>query len=438
VNTTLTRRSVPSIVAARSARIVVALLALGLTAGVVPTGKPEDVGLSSDRLQRIAQVMQRYIDTRQITGGVTVVSRKGRIAHFEAHGLMDVEAKTPMRKDAIFRMASMSKPVTGVAIMMLLEEGKIRLMDPVSKFIPEFKDSKVAMEKPRPSGPPAVAAGRSGQQAPQEIYTVPASREITIRDLMTHTSGLESGGAGTREGARVAPRNSTDNLAGYIPRLGAVPLDFQPGTAWRYSALAGIETLGRIVEVVSGMTFDQFLKQRIFDPLGMKDTAFYPTEDRMPRVVTLYNRVPAGLQRTETPSWLATRTLFSGAGGLWSTGEDYMQFAQMLVNGGELNGKRLLSPRTVDLMASNHVGSLFAEAGAARQGMGFGLTVEVVMDGIQANRRTSNGSFGWDGAFGTHFWVDRKEQLVGLLMIQEPVGALSRDFENAVMQAIVD
>ena len=217
-----------------------------------------------------------------------------------------------------------------------------------------------------------------------------------------------------------------------------MPLDFQPGTAWRYSALAGIETLGRIVEVVSGMTFDQFLKQRIFDPLGMRDTAFYPTEDRMPRVVTLYNRVPAGLQRTETPSWLATRTLFSGAGGLWSTGEDYVQFAQMLVNGGELNGKRLLSPRTVDLMASNHVGSLFAEASAARQGMGFGLTVEVVMDGIQANRRTSNGSFGWDGAFGTHFWVDRKEQLVGLLMIQEPVGALSRDFENAVMQAIVD
>jgi CubicO group peptidase (beta-lactamase class C family) len=170
----------------------------------------------------------------------------------------------------------------------------------------------------------------------------------------------------------------------------------------------------------------------------LKDTAFYPTDDRMPRVVTLYNHVPAGLQRTETPSWLATRTLFSGAGGLWSTGQDYMQFAQMLVNGGELNGKRLLSPRTVDLMTANHVGNLFAQASPARQGMGFGLTVEVVMDGIQANRRTSNGSFGWDGAFGTHFWVDRKEQLVGLLMIQEPVGALSRDFENAVMQAIVD
>jgi CubicO group peptidase (beta-lactamase class C family) len=437
VNTTLIRRGVRSSVAAGSARIVVALLALGLTAGVVPTGRPEDVGLSSDRLQRIAQVMQRYIDARQITGGVTVVSRKGRIAYFEAHGLMDVEAKTPMRKEAIFRMASMSKPVTGVAILMLLEEGKIRLTDPVSKFIPEFKDTKVAIEKPRPAGGAALAAGRGGQ-SPPEIYTVPASREITIRDLMTHTSGLESGGAGAREGAKIAPRNSTDTLAGYIPRLGAVPLDFQPGTAWRYSALAGIETLGRIVEIVSGVAFDQFLKQRIFDPLGMKDTAFYPADDRMPRVVTLYNRVPAGLQRTETPSWLATRTLFSGAGGLWSTGEDYMQFAQMLVNGGELNGKRLLSPRTVDLMASNHVGDLFAQASATRQGMGFGLTVEVVMDGIQANRRTSNGSFGWDGAFGTHFWVDRKEQLVGLLMIQEPVGALSRDFENAVMQAIVD
>ena len=144
------------------------------------------------------------------------------------------------------------------------------------------------------------------------------------------------------------------------------------------------------------------------------------------------------LTRDETPSWLATKTLFSGGGGLWSTPEDYLQFAQMLVNGGELNGKRLLSPRTVDLMASNHVGDLFTHAAIGRPGMGFGLTVEVVMDGIEANRRTSNGSFGWDGAFGTHFWVDRKEQLVGLLMIQEPVGALSRDFENAVMQAIVD
>jgi CubicO group peptidase (beta-lactamase class C family) len=258
---------------------------------------------------------------------------------------------------------------------------------------------------------------------------------------MTHTSGLESGGAGSREGERIAPRKTSDNLAGYIPKLGAVPLDFQPGTMWRYSALAGIEVLGRIVEVVSGQTLDVFLKQRIFDPLGMKDTGFGPTEVNQPRVVTLYRKVPTGLERQETPAWLATKTLFSGGGGLWSTAEDYTQFAQMLVNGGEVNGKRLLSPRTVDLMASNHVGQLFAESNqtGTRRGMGFGLTVEVVLDPIAANRRTSAGSFGWDGAFGTHFWADRKEQIAGIILIQQASNAqLSRDFENAVMQAVID
>jgi len=320
-----------------------------------------------------------------------------------------------------------------------MEEGKVRLTDPVSRFIPEFKDTKVAIAKPAPARAMPQPAGQP-PRAP-DIYTVPAEREITIRDLMTHTSGLESGGAGTREGARIAPRDTTKTLAEYVPKLGAVPLDFQPGTEWRYSALAGIETLGRIVEIASGMTFDQFLKQRICDPLGMKDTAFYPSEDRLSRVVTLYRPTPSGLERQETPAWLATRTLFSGGGGLWSTPEDYLQFAQMLANGGTLNGKRLLGPRTVEMMATNHVGDLYRGAGAgARElhGFGFGLTVEVVLNNVDANRRVSNGSFGWDGAFGTHFWVDPKEQLVGLLMVQEPVEPLKRDFENAVMQAIVE
>jgi CubicO group peptidase (beta-lactamase class C family) len=290
----------------------------------------------------------------------------------------------------------------------------------------------------RASAAPALPPAPGQPVREPEIYTVPAEREITIRDLMTHTSGLESGGAGSREGARIAPRSTSSTLAAYIPTLGAVPLDFQPGTQWRYSALAGIETLGRIVEVASGLTFDQFLKQRIFEPLGMKDTAFYPTDDRMARVVSLYERRDGKLSRTETPAWLATKTLFSGGGGLWSTAEDYIQFAQMLVNGGQLNGRRLLSPRTVDLMASNHVGDMYSGVGQRLKGMGFGLTVEVVLDNVAANRRESIGSFGWDGAFGTHFWIDRKEQLVGLLMVQEPVGQLSRDLENAVMQAIVE
>ena len=417
-------------------RLAVALLAVSLTAGVVANGKPEDVGMSSDRLQRINDVVQQYIASNQISGAVTVVARKGRIAHFEAQGLMDIETKTPMRKDAIFRMASMSKPVTGVAILMLMEEGKLRLTDPVSRFIPEFKNTKVAMLK-NPGAAPAP--GGRGQQPPPEIYTVPAERELTIRDLMTHTNGLETGGAGSREGSRIAPRSTTSTLAAYVPTLGAVPLDFQPGTQWRYSALAGIETLGRIVEITSGMTFDQLLKQRIFEPLGMKDTSFYPSDDRVARVVTLYERRDGKLNRIDTPAWLATKTLFSGGGGLWSTADDYIAFAQMLANGGTLNGKRLLSPRTIDLMASNHVADLYHGTGNQNlRGFGFGLTVEVVLDNIAANRRESAGSFGWDGAFGTHFWVDRKEQLTGLLMVQQPVEPLKRDFENAVMQAIVE
>jgi CubicO group peptidase (beta-lactamase class C family) len=413
---------------------------VGASFAAVSLGKPEDVGMSSERLQRINQVVQQYIESRQISGAVTMVSRKGRVAHFEAQGLMDIESKAAMKKDAIFRMASMSKPVTGVAILMLMEEGKLRLTDPVSRFIPEFKNPKVAMLKAPPAGaPPAAPAGGRGQAAPPEIYTVPGERELTIRELLTHTNGLETGGAGSREGARMSPRETNSSLAKYVPTLGAVPLDFQPGSQWRYSALAGIETLGRIVEIASGLTFDQFLKQRLFDPLGMKDTAFFPTDDRLPRVVTLYERKDGGLSRIDTPSWLATKTLFSGGGGLWSTAEDYMAFGQMLVNGGVLNGKRLLSPRTVDLMASNHVGELYSGAGNQRlKGMGFGLTVEVVLDNVAANRRESAGSFGWDGAFGTHFWVDRKEQLVGLLMVQESTGPLMRDFENAVMQAIVE
>jgi CubicO group peptidase (beta-lactamase class C family) len=431
---------------ARGAIVAFALPLLVSTLALVPTAKPEDVGMSSERLTRVARVAQDYVDSGQITGAVSVVARRGKIAYFEATGYMDLESKTPMRKDAIFRMASMSKPVTGVAILMLMEEGKIRLTDPVSRFIPEFKGIKVAVEKPpAPEAAPAPPAGRGrGRGAPPpEIDMVPATREITVRDLLTHTSGLESSGVGSREAARRAPRNATDTLATYVPRLGQGPLDFQPGTKWAYSLLSGMETLGRIVEIASGQTFDQFLKQRLFDPLGMKDTFFVVPDEKLPRVVTLYGR-PAqgdtsgqtGLQRQGTPSWLDTKTLFSGGGGLYSTAEDYIQFGQMLASSGELNGKRILSPRTVDLMASNHVGDLYE--GAGRRGMGWGLSVEVVMDPVAANRRTSAGSFGWDGAFGTHFWVDRKEKLVGLMMIQESVGAMTRDFENAVMQAIVD
>jgi CubicO group peptidase (beta-lactamase class C family) len=410
-------------------------LALPLPAQTLPKAKPEDVGLSTERLQRINEVIQRYIESQQISGAVTLIARKGRIAHYEAHGLMDIEAKTPIRKDVLFRMASSTKPVAGVAIMMLLEEGKVRLSDPVSKFIPEFKNAKVAVLKS--STPPPVT---SGQPPPApEIYTIPASREITVRDLLTHTSGLGSGGASAGEAGKVMQaRKPTDTLADFIPRLGALPLDFQPGTQFRYSGLAGIDVLSRIVEIASGLTFDQFLKTRIFDPLGMKDTFFALPQDRQARLMTLYRRAGDKLEKHPNQAMLMNSAYFSGAAGLVSTAEDYFHFAQMLANGGQLNGKRLLSPRTVALMSSNHTGEMFPGQLGRPVGMGFGFTVEVVVDPIKADSRRSVGSFGWDGAFGTHFWVDPKEQLVAVLMIQTANRGLHRDFENAVMQAIVE
>ena len=409
--------------------VVASLLTVAPTAAQVPAGAPDDVGLSAKRLERIGGMIQRAIDTRQISGAVTVVARRGRIAHFEAHGLMDIEANAPMRKDTIFPIASMTKPVTAVAILMLVEEGKVRLSDPVSRFIPEFKDTKVAM-------PRSGSAGGEG-----DIYTVPAKREVTVHDLITHTSGLGSGGAASAATAHIAPRDLTGTVADWAAKLGAAPLDFQPGTRWAYSGLAGIDTLGRIVEVASGLTFDEFLRQRVFEPLGMKDTAFNVPEDKKQRVVTLYRRTPDGLELRAVPAWVATTTLHGGGGGLWSTAEDYLQFAQMLVNGGELNGTRLLGSRTVDLMASNHVGNLYEKAGSVGggPGKGFGLTVDVVLDAVAARGdHRSTGSFGWGGAFGTTYWVDPKEDLTAVLMVQTPGGPLRADFQNAVMQAIVD
>ena len=340
--------------------LLFALLILApLRAGTVPTGKPEDAGMSSQRLRRIHEAIQRHIDAGEISGAVTLVARRGRIVHFEAHGLMDIEAKRPMEKDAIFRLASMTKPITGVAVMMMLEEGKLRLNDPVSKFIPEFKKSKVA-----------VAVGNS-----KDFYLMPADRELTIRDMLTHTNGLMTGGVGSKSGP---PRFAEgDTLANYIPRLGATPLDFQPGTQWAYSGYAAPDTLSRIVEIVSGQPYDEFLRTRIFEPLGMKDTFFYPPDDRRPRMVTLYRKSPNGLVKADNQDGFSVKTYFSGGGGLMSTAEDYVQFAQMLLNGGELNGKRLLSPRTVDLMASNHVGDMFnGKLGRPAHGMGFGLIVQ--------------------------------------------------------------
>jgi CubicO group peptidase (beta-lactamase class C family) len=404
--------------------LVVALLALPLVAATTKA-KPEEVGLSSERLPRIHAAIERHIAAGDIAGAVTLVARKGRLAYLEAQGVMDLASKKPMATDTIFHLASMTKPIVGVAILMLMEEGKLRLTDPVSKFIPEFKSLQVAVTmEPRPGQPPA---------SEPQFYTVPANREITIRDLLTHTSGLVSGGISATEAAKV-PRQRTDTLAEYIPRLAAVPLAFQPGSRWAYSPGAGFDTLGRVVEVISGQTFDEFLRARIFGPLEMRDTFFYPPENRLSRVATIYQRTPQGLQKAEDQR-VTPGKMFSGGGGLMSTAEDYLQFAQMLLNGGVLNGRRLLSPATVELMSAVHLQDTFPGRAAGRS---WGLSVQVVSNPIAAAMRVGPGSYGWDGAYGTHFWNDPKEKIVGLLMVQTANRDIDRDFENAIMQSIVD
>jgi CubicO group peptidase (beta-lactamase class C family) len=414
-----------------------ATLALPLAAAV-PTGKPEDAGFSSERLGRIKEAVQRHLDAGSLSGAVTLVARRGRIAHFEAHGLMDVESKKPMPKDGIFRLASMSKPITAVAVLMLVEEGKVRLNDPVSRFLPEYKGMKVAVPKAG-AGAPAAGGGRGRGGPPPEVDLVPAAREITVRDLLTHGSGLQSGGAGNAQPG--APQRApTDTLATYIPKLGAVPLDFQPGTLWRYSGLAGFDILSRIVEIASGQTYDRYLRTRLLDPLGMKDTGFFVPADKRSRLVTLYTRGQGGtLQRAPDQNGLSSEVYFSGAGGMVSTAEDYLQFAQMLINGGELNGRRYLGPKTIELMASNHTGDMVnGQFGRPARGMGFGLGVQVVEDPVAADLRQSKGTFGWAGAYGTNQNMDPQEKMVTIIMMQTATGGLQRDFENAVMQAIVN
>jgi CubicO group peptidase (beta-lactamase class C family) len=410
--------------------LVAAVLAWPITAAT-PTAKPEDVGFSSERLHRINDLVQRHITAGSFSGAVTLVARNGRIAHFEAQGLMDIEARKPMQKDAIFKIMSMTKPVVGVSIMMMIEEGKVRLTDPVSKFIPELKGLTVAVPMAgAPGAPPA--GGRGAAPAEPRYYTVPAEREITIRDLLTHTSGLVSGGLSGTEARKVALKGK-ESLADYIPRLGGVPLDFQPGARWAYSAQAGFDTLARVVEVVSGMPFDQFTKTRIFDPLGMKDTFFYPA-DGNPRMVTRYSRGQSGQLEKQGLANFFNGAYFSGGGGLMSTAEDYLQFGQMLVNGGRLNGKVLLSPRTVEMMGSVHAPDTLP---GRPRGEGYGLSMRVVNDPVGRNTFLSQGSFGWSGAYGTHFWVDPKEKIVAVLMTQTSNNEIRGDFENAVMYALL-
>ena len=404
--------------------------AITLAAEIPWASSPEEVGMSAERLEQINTVMQRHIEAGDIQGAVTAVARRGKLVHFEAHGLMDVEGERPMQEDSVFIMMSSSKPVLGVAAMIMVEEGLIRPEDPVSMYLPEFADMQVAvLKEPVDEN---ISPQRVDRNNIPEHRLVPAKREITIHDLLTHTSGLGTGGLGSLVAERAPfPLPSDRTLATEMSRYASSPLDFQPGERWSYSGLVGLDVVARIIEVVSGQPYDEFIDQRIFEPLDMNNTWFnVPEEYRDRRVVIKDRDMSMFFDRTTN--------YYSASAGLNSVAEDYLKFEQMLVHGGELFGNRILSPRTIEMMSSDQANGLYSGLGRTQRGMGFCYTVYAVEDKIASGARRSNGAFGWGGAFGTRTWSDPEEELTGVLLLQQPHRRTQYDFENAVQQAIID
>ena len=353
---------------------------------------PEGVGVSAERLERIRPVMQDYVDKGHLPGFLTVVARHGKIVHFETIGMRDVENKKPVEPDTIFRIYSMSKPITSVAVMMLYEEGRFQLGTPVSKFIPEFENMKVYNE--------------------DQTEILDAKKKITIKHLLMHTAGLTYGWGNKPVDARYKEANIFERgtmLTDMVKKLGDIPLVHEPGERWTYGV--STDVLGYLVEVVSGMPFDQFLRNRLFEPLGMIDTGFSVPPEKVDRFAALYrhNRREGQKKRVERDAPLANDELSffpSGGGGLVSTAADYMRFSQMLLNGGELDGVRILGKKTVELMRYPHHDDWF--------GLGF----RVVTRKNSPNILDSVGNFSWGGAAATTFWIDPEEKLIGLLMTQ--------------------
>ncbi len=377
----------------------------------LPTTEPKTVGMFKDRLDRIGAAMQRFIDTGQAPGLLTVVARHGKVVYANTQGYANVAQKKPVRWDTIFRIKSMTKPITGVAVMMLFEEGHFFLDDPISNYLPEFGSMQVWTE-----------AG-----------LVDAELPITIRHLLTHTAGLTYSSFPNPVAKHyqdislngVLNRLSGDTLEQHIKKLAGMPLLAQPGTAWTYGEAMGV--LGRLVEVVSGCSFRTFLKQRIFDPLGMVDTDFFVPPEKKERLATLYDQTPRSTITEANPDhyggdYCQKPTLEYGGAGLVGTSVDYLRFAQMLLNQGELDGHRLLSPVSVKLMMSNHLGSEFnGRLGLPLnniKGLGFGFTGRVVTDAIAAGSCGSNGEFSWGGWANTDFWIDPKQDLIGIVLTQ--------------------
>ena len=408
--------------------LITAFPAAHAAAQTLTAATPESLGLSAPRLERLKTAVQAYVDRGEIAGAVTLVMRDGKVVQLAAYGKADVEAGAPMRHDTIFRIASMSKAVTSVAIMMLSEEGRLMLADPVAKYLPSFAHTTVAV------------AGPGG------VTTAPAKRPITIRDLLTHTAGISYGTGAAAEQWKAAGlqgwylSDKKEPIRTLADRMATLPFDAQPGEQWVYGYNTDI--LGAVVEQVSGMPLDAFVRTRIFEPLKMVDTYFFLPAEKRGRLATVYSaKTGGGIVRA--PEGAAgqgdfvdgPRACFSGGAGLVSTAQDYGRLMQMLLNGGELEGARLLAPSTVALMTANHVGVLY-QNGA----MGFGLGFEMVEHLGRSGRPGSVGAYGWGSAYYSSYDVDPQERLIFIILTQLlPARSVDlRDtFTYLVYQAVV-
>ncbi len=413
----------------RSPLVLLVAVAAPLQASAqLPTAAPEEVGMSSARLQRVDAFLERLRGEGKLAGAVTAVARRGRVVSFQAHGFADLEAQRPMRTDDLFQIQSMTKPIATVALLTLVEEGRVLLGDPVAKYLPELAAMKVAVERPG---------------SPGGFELVPAHRAITILDLLTHRAGFtglpprDSPAARLRaQAAQALPPRGDFTLETYVRNLAASPLDAQPGAEFRYGPSTIV--LGRLLEVVTGTSLDEALRTRVFLPLRMIDTFFRVPADKRGRVVPVYARAPGpGLTRLP-PAELEPRFL-SAAGNLFSTPADYLRFAQMLLDGGQLEGTRILSRKTVELMRARQVDPIPLPF---LPGHHFGLGVAVRRADGESGLIGSPGSYGWNGGYSTYFRIDPQEQLVLLLFTQlefSPTDLeLQHGLHDTVMQAIVD
>jgi CubicO group peptidase (beta-lactamase class C family) len=398
----------------RAPCIVLALIAVtfqtALAAGLqaLPTAKAEIVGMSTQRLTRLSEGMKSLVDQGRLAGVVTMVARRGKVIEFEAAGKRDIGANLPMQKDSIFRIYSMTKPITGVAMMMLFEEGKWQLNDPVAKYIPEFADLKVY-----------------GIDADGNVVLKDQVHPVTMRELMSHTGGFTYGYFSNtpvdklqREADVLNVNNTLDEM---IKRVAKLPLNAQPGSEWHYSISVDIQ--GYIVQRLSGMPFEEFLEKRIFKPLNMVDTGFYVPAEKLKRLAEFYSYGKDGrldvVRGGINHDFSAKPALYSGGGGLVSTATDYMRFCQMLLNGGKLDGVRLISPRSVELMRTN---VLLPGMSTFSPGAGFGLDFAVYTDVVAAGGYYGKGTYYWGGAAGTWFWIDPADELIVIGMIQQVAG----------------